>query len=443
NLITTGPPFSLLRLVGVDVGWVPAFPSQIADAINGTDYLSVLGLANVRIPIVVGFGLGAFAAGLAYGSVVNALPSQPGGLQDSNPLASSVTLLPMILLRNPGRANGGLFARLDPLPQLFGFSTRTPDFELENSDGLLTGATLLPIKIDAAMVYDILSDFPAWPNPFSLLNSLMGMLFPTYMLRGLDLGALLPQLGVTLEELLDDPAAINRYPTMPANTLPLLEPLYLFTDVLSIVLGRPIANPLANALAPALSILVNLGYTDVDPEDGYDRLLDQAGVPTGFFTLPNLTLEQWLRVPLDVLNALVAGFYKEFFSGNPTPATPNAIEGLLGVLDLVDDLPGLGDLPIGNVFATEDGGVQTLGDIAESLVSGEDADLSGELPDLGLPDVAGKLPELDEAQLLSRDDPGVESTLDRELTLTAEAPDGDLGGDSAPASGEEGGVEGS
>src|SRR5690606_14573549 len=188
SLITTGPPFSLLRLVGVDVGWVPAIPSQIADAINGTDYLSVLGLANVRIPIVVGFGLGAFAAGLAYGSVVNALPSQPGGLQDSNPLASSVTLLPMILLRNPGRANGGLFARLDPLAQLFGFSTRTPDFELENSDGLLTGATLLPIKIDAAVEYDILSDFPAWPNPFSLLNSLMGMLFPTYMLRGLDLG---------------------------------------------------------------------------------------------------------------------------------------------------------------------------------------------------------------------------------------------------------------
>src|SRR5918996_1166367 len=100
NVITTGPPFTLLKLLGTDLGWVPGLPNSVANEINGTDYLPVglsgllgeladtvsglnpvLGLAlealaatippgldavDLRVPVVVGFGLGAFAAGAAY-----------------------------------------------------------------------------------------------------------------------------------------------------------------------------------------------------------------------------------------------------------------------------------------------------------------------------------------------------------------------------------------
>ncbi len=45
-------------------------------------------------------------------------------------MLGSFTILPMVLLRNPGRANGGLFARLFPLAGLFGIDTVTPDTEV-------------------------------------------------------------------------------------------------------------------------------------------------------------------------------------------------------------------------------------------------------------------------------------------------------------------------
>ena len=119
GIITAGPPFTLLKLLGVDLGYTPGFPNSVADEINGTDYLDVgavttlqtllaaypvpplrntiqnaaiqtaIGVVNqvggdtvaadVRVPVVVGFGLGAFAAGMAYPQVVADLANQPGG----------------------------------------------------------------------------------------------------------------------------------------------------------------------------------------------------------------------------------------------------------------------------------------------------------------------------------------------------------------------------
>ncbi|CAN5503440.1 hypothetical protein BH09ACT7_BH09ACT7_43990 [soil metagenome] len=53
NIITAGPPFTLLKLLGVDLGWVPGFPNSVADEINGTPYLdiSALGLIDTLIPL--------------------------------------------------------------------------------------------------------------------------------------------------------------------------------------------------------------------------------------------------------------------------------------------------------------------------------------------------------------------------------------------------------
>jgi hypothetical protein len=266
----------------------------------------------------------------------------------------------MILLRNPGRANGGLFARMFPLAGLFGIDTVTPDTEVTHSGGIpilntglsLGGANLVPVKVDATVQYDLLSDFAAWPNPFSIANSLMGAVLPTYLLRGIDTSNLTPQLldqveaalGRTLD--LNQPLALNLYLTLATNSLPLLEPLYLLADAQNLTpLGAlpHVFEKLANALAPALTSLTNLGYTDVvrNADGTYTRTLDDPGTPTPFFSFPDLN---WGQVPGDIINSLVKGFQKEFFSNNPTPGTPNAITGLLKLVNSLLGGGGLGDI---------------------------------------------------------------------------------------------------
>ncbi|MEU0494134.1 hypothetical protein [Mycobacterium sp. NPDC006124] len=419
NLITAGPPFSLLKFLGIDLGWVPGFPNSVADEVNGTDYLNIgalgvlqeldgllpqfsplravvagliasvkllpggdVNVVDVRVPIVLGFGLGAFAAGMAYPQVVADLANQPGGANDVgvDPLLGSLTILPMILLRNPGRANGGLFARAYPLAGLFGIDTVTPDTSVSSSsDGtglsipigntgiVLGSANLIPIKVDATAEYDPLSDVPAWPNPVSLLNSGAALLFPTYLLRGITAASLTelltnqltPQLAAALASTaLGNPLALNLYLTVPVNdALPLLEPVRLPIDLINLLTGANLNNPIATALEPALTTLVNLGYTDVERTvvDGvpvYERTLDQANVITPFGTLPSGV--DWGQVPGDLFVQLIAGVQKAIAQGlvgspgvNPLAVLANllGVKGLPGATNAVSPLSGVADVP--------------------------------------------------------------------------------------------------
>ena len=143
NVVTTGPLFTLLKLLGVDIGWVPPLPNSVTGRIDQHDYLTVRyrryssspmdsassgapascsaagaerhlpDVASVRLIPVVGTGLGAFAAGAAYQQVVDDLENQPGGENGPSSLLGSYTVLPMVLLLlRPGRANGGPLARM-------------------------------------------------------------------------------------------------------------------------------------------------------------------------------------------------------------------------------------------------------------------------------------------------------------------------------------------
>jgi hypothetical protein len=393
RLITSGAPFGLLRLLGADLGWTPPFPNSVADQINSTPYLQVglFGLLNavgistseidhlndlikianltganlplitnvnavdLRVPIVVGYGLGAFAAGAAYSQVVADLPNQPGGTAytDPKPLLGSFTILPMLLINNPGRANGGILARAYPLFGLAGIDTVTPDTQVQHSGGIpiantglaIGGANLIPIKIDATAEYQPLSDFAAWPNPFTLANNAAAGLFPTYILRSLTTAGitemLTDQLTPQLTEALTNtangqPLALNFYLTLPAQTLPLLEPTYLAVDAINLLTGANLNNPVATALSPVLTSLVNLGYTDVyyNPTTGeYDRTLNEADVPTAFGTLPNI---DWSQVPGHLATELVSGVQKAVSDGlvNQGPAPVNAISALASLLGL-------------------------------------------------------------------------------------------------------------
>jgi hypothetical protein len=193
----------------------------------------------------------------------------------------------------------------------------------------------------------------------------MAGILPTYILRGLTLDTVTEQLTSQLDDILGGvltgPLKINLYLTIPSATLPLLEPLYLLSDLTSVLtLGMGSVNPfnmLANALAPALTSLVNLGYTDAvfNPETGgYERTLTDAGTPTGFFSFPDVDWGQAVGV---ILNQFVQGIQKEFFSGNPTAATPNVLSNLLGFLT-----GGLG--PLGNLGALIQGILEGLNPLA-------------------------------------------------------------------------------
>ena len=115
---------------------------------------------------------------MAYDQVIADLKNQPGGAAytGTNPLLGSLTLLPMVLVNNPARPDGGMFARFGPLAALFGIDTVNPRTEVTGSGGLfgddlaplglhLGGANVLPIMIDATYEYQAMSDFASWPNP--------------------------------------------------------------------------------------------------------------------------------------------------------------------------------------------------------------------------------------------------------------------------------------
>lgn len=413
NIVTAGPTFSVLKMLGLDLGWTPSFPNSVANEINGSPYLEVgangiltnlldrlndnplidvidplgllrNGLSNaiegltgnipdvldLRVVPTVGIGLGAFAAAMAYEQVLADLDFQPGGALHEfgdNPLLGSLTLLPMVLINNPARPDGGMFARFGPLAALFGISTVNPTTQVSSSGGLggplgtsVGGANLVPILIDATYEYQPLSDFASWPNPFTLGNNAAAALLPTYMLRGLTLEGLDEQVIDLINEAvgeateLNNPLALNLYLTLQSKTLPMLEPLYLASDFLNIVGLSPLAQipmRLANALAPALSILTNIGYSNVvrNADGTYTRDFTDAGVETPFLSFANI---DYGRALSDSFNALLGGFQKEFFSGNPTQGTPNVLRNLLDALLKGNLLGGTGAVPSGQTPGT-------------------------------------------------------------------------------------------
>ncbi|WNG82274.1 hypothetical protein C6A86_000725 [Mycobacterium sp. ITM-2016-00316] len=361
-------------------GVVETGTGSIGDALNeavtgAIDAIPDQEIASVRIPIVIGSGMGAFSAGAAYRDVLAQLSSQPGGVDyaGDNPLLGSLTILPAILLNNAGRANGGIMARFADLFAMFGIDAVTPDVAITSSGGTpigdtglaLGGANLVPVKIDATVEYQLMSDFAAWANPVTLLNNVVAGLLPTYMLRGVDVTGAAGQLTAELEELVgsladQNAADTNIYLTVRANSLPMLEPLYLIGDVMRLAGLAPVANlvnGLANALSPALRSLTNLGYSDAfwNPETGaYERTLDSAATRVQFGTLPNVN---WGEVLPNVLRQLGSGFRTAMTTNNNTG--PNALSSVGDLLngnigDVLSGLTGAADDALADVAITAD-----------------------------------------------------------------------------------------
>ncbi|WP_396925035.1 PE-PPE domain-containing protein [Mycolicibacterium sp.] len=367
---TTGPLLWLINELGVDsisipnipvygsidinFDWTKADPVALNNELNMAQFGGFLAYTATRPnllasggtgPLMLAVGTGVPAAIQAYQAMLssangNTLPGydplvaagkvnalgQPctGGFGCSQ--GTNVTNLPIALIRNPETPNGGLYARFAPIFNLFGQNPVSPNA----SSGSSTGIRLNGAIINVALGYDFLSDFPETLNPFSLANSLLAGLLPTYLLDGGTIkGADTDTIIGNLIGLLTLGTPSTSYSTFVPNDLPLLEPLRLPSRILNAVfkqVGVPITlgTPLADALQPALSILVNIGYTDVQtPSEGgtYNRTYDQSGQYVPFLSRATLTPQEWAAVPGDVVKALVNGF-RDVLSGKSTSA-PN------------------------------------------------------------------------------------------------------------------------
>ncbi len=351
SIYTTGPIFRLLEAMGIDIGSLlpseiqailaglgvgaignlPSNGLEINNAINETEFtvLSLLGrpFARTRTSIILGLGWGSFATSRAY----QALRSSAAGatregfdpLEAANP--TNQTNLILALLLNPSRANGGALARLAEVAGWFGVDTVTPGAGAVTSPGI----RLNTVTVDATWAYQPASDFPVTLNPFSVANSLLAFL-PTNLLGGFtvegdDLTTTAASIGLFLAGagLGNSPTGRAFYFTLVPNDLPLVEPLRLPSRIVNLLTGWHLPTPIADAFEPAAKILATIGYTDVvtpmdlanNPElvaagyQPYDRTFSPAelSIPTPLYSRLPLTFDEYLRVPGDVLTALIVG----------------------------------------------------------------------------------------------------------------------------------------
>lgn len=264
----------------------------------------------------------------------------PGGVID-------VTLMTLALLRNPGRPNGGLYARFAPIYQeLTGVNPVSPERKdvlyglpddtitkllkgdvsgvgLSDLNDLLVFLNdangkpmVITIKADATWEYDILSDAPVTANPVAWANSVASsMLVFTYGAELINLATNREGgVGVVAYQVPEgEYDAGSFYATLTSQGLPLLAPARLVAGLLSAATGEDVNTPLADALEPVLKLLVNTSYTDaVRNEDGtWSRTLDQMHVPTLFGT-QTLTRQQAALLAGDILAEFGRGVGAEY-----------------------------------------------------------------------------------------------------------------------------------
>ncbi len=314
------------------------------------------------------YGLGAWATTEAVRRLQNSPSSVP-------------TTVAAVLLRTPTRPNGGLFTRVDGR-----LSTPAANFNAFGG-GAPPGAVVDTSFVDVAREYDGLTDFPSWFNPFAVVNAMVGAVFlrdyadtfawrdprcpggtctapatwpvrlpsesgyvyavarvpdPDDPSRTIDVTSPLP-VGVVVIPTTGDQTV---YYTQLTSTLPLLMPLQWPFEVVNDVVAAAthgavslhLVNPLVQILQPALTILVNVGYPDVDPSAGYTRTLTDPAEPVPFGTRPGLTPAQWAEVPGAVGRALLAGFSDAVsnpFGIRDTTREPLAANGRPGQRHLV------------------------------------------------------------------------------------------------------------
>jgi hypothetical protein len=192
-----------------------------------------------------------------------------------------------VLVGDESAPNGGILERFD-LPA--GTQPSIPSLGLTFSGP--EASDLYPTDV-YTHEYDGFADFPQYPiNPLSDLNALLGIAFEHVTYPGLTA----QQVADAIQLPTSSADTLTNYYELPVTTLPLLEPLQLIPFI---------GNPLADLLNPDLSVLVNLGYGNVD--DNYLGGWSQgdADVPTPLGFLPDSSVLE--QVPQALANGLQQG----------------------------------------------------------------------------------------------------------------------------------------
>jgi hypothetical protein len=222
-------------------------------------------------------------------------------------------------LMNP---NGGVFERFAglQLPSIgYNFYGATP-------------GDLYPTAI-YTLEYDGLADFPQYPiNLLSDLNAFAGtqfvsLTYPTLTADQLDAAIHLTNtVGPTM----------TNYFMIPVDQLPLLDPV---RDI------PLIGNPLADLLQPDLTLLVNLGYDNPDPLEGWSAGPPNVGTPFGLFPPLSQVIDA-LKLLLPQTELGIQNFIGDFTGTGPDPVSlslsalmPSLLGGSSGLAGMLSD-PG-------------------------------------------------------------------------------------------------------
>ncbi|KLO29772.1 hypothetical protein ABW16_09185 [Mycolicibacter heraklionensis] len=190
--------------------------------------------------------------------------------------------------------------------------------------------------------YDGFADFPQYPiNILADINALLGIVFEhtTY-------------LGLSAEQISDaillpnaSPDSLTNYYMIPADGLPLLDPLLFFGNG---------GKALYDLLEPVMTILVNLGYGNI--EHGWSQGPADVATPLGFLPDSATLAALMQELPQALSNGWqqgVSAFFDDIF--HPTDTTPAFITEFANELS--------GDIATGSELAAFFSNFPTLQDL--------------------------------------------------------------------------------
>ncbi len=161
---------------------------------------------------------------------------------NSGPVPSQLSFL---MIASPFAPNGGIFARFPGMSVPFIVNNMGPAVPSAYNSTFITNE------------YDPYADFPAYFNPLSLANSLLGVMYahPDAYYDSYIPGTT-PAITTTVT---NSAGGQDTYVFINNPDLPLLVPLRIGAGAIGLT---PVIKPLLDAVEPLLRVLVDMGYTD-------------------------------------------------------------------------------------------------------------------------------------------------------------------------------------
>ena len=163
----------------------------------------------------------------------------------ANGTGPNPALLSFLMIASPFAGNGGIFERFPGMSVPF----------IVNNMGPATPSAYNTTYITNE--YDPYADFPAYFNPLSLANSLLGVMYahPDVYYDSYIPGTT-PAITTTVT---NSAGGQDTYVFIPNPDLPLLTPLRMGAGAIGLT---PLVKPLLDAVEPLLRVLIDMGYTD-------------------------------------------------------------------------------------------------------------------------------------------------------------------------------------